>query len=365
MGRPSVHPRVRAGIVDLIRKRGLAPGDPLDSEQKLSTYFGVSRPSVRKALKDLSRVGQVMSIPGKGHFVSGRPEAKADATDLILCVLGSYRSDSFWHDPHMGSIVQALQATLSQDAHRLLIQPMGSPDRQVGSLISPHLRNMAGLALIPISDQRPEDMLSAAPANIARVVIGRPIENRDVPCVYVDHYQAVRRGMDHLIDLGHRRIGLLYPGDGLPAQLRQRAYRQAMTQAGLTPREQNTSTLRGDEQAFAQAARQLLSETPSLTALLIPSTASAMTYGVAQSLGRNIPRDLSLLGIDDCDVARQMHPALSVISQPTERMGQIGGQMLLDLLAGRTPSLRKIQLDCQLLLRDSIRSLHQRPGRTT
>lgn len=365
MGRPSVHPRVRAGIEAMIRERRLGPGDPLESEQKLSTYFGVSRPSVRKALKDLSRQGRVISIPGKGHFVSSRSDEPARKTNLILCVLGSYRTDSFWHDSHMGSIVQSLQAALTNDAHRLLIQPIGSPDRQVGSLISPHLRDMAGLVLVPISDQDPEAMLSAAPSDIARVVIGRPVDRRDVPCVFVDHYQAVRRGMDQLIDLGHRRIGFLYLDGGVPSQLRQQAYRDAMTQAGLIPEELLTSALLSDEQAFTQATRQLLTDHPDITALLIPTGASALVYGVAQSLGRNIPRDLSLLGIDDTPLARQLSPALSVIAQPTERLGQIGGQMLLELLAGRNPSPRSVTLDSQLILRDSIQAMHPRPGRTT
>lgn len=181
-----------------------------------------------------------------------------------------------------------------------------------------------------------------------------------VPAVRVDDRDGARQGARHLLDLGHRDIGILALGvagddgvlhesDSYPSRERLAGWRETLAAAGVEP----TVVLTPYEPRAAarDAARQLL-ETTQVTAVLCFSDVFA--HGVvlaAEELGRSVPGDLSVVGYDDSPLATTSRPSLTTVRQDISAKGHLAAGMLADLLAGR--AARSQMLPATLVLRDS------------
>ena len=72
-----------------------------------------------------------------------------------------------------------------------------------------------------------------------------------------------------------------------------------------------------------------------------------------RDVGLRIPEDVSIVGIDDIDTARYIHPALTTVALPKEEIGRKSAEMLIALMQGREPEQRQILLEPKLVIRES------------
>jgi DNA-binding LacI/PurR family transcriptional regulator len=181
-----------------------------------------------------------------------------------------------------------------------------------------------------------------------------------VPAVRVDDRGGARAGAIHLLDLGHRDIGILALGavgpdgviaesDSYPARVRLAGWTETLAEAGVEP----TVVLAPYEprSAAPDAARRLL-ETTSVTAVLCFSDVFARAVVVAaEALGRHIPGDVSVIGYDDSPLSTASSPALTTVRQDITAKGHLAAGMLADLLDGRPTE--SVLLPAQLVVRDT------------
>ena len=160
--------------------------------------------------------------------------------------------------------------------------------------------------------------------------------------------------VQHLRDLGHRRIGHLRSTDSAYTfRSRQAGFERAAQ--GLTVLEVGVSVNGGLETARA-AARELLAADPRPHAVVCDDdVVAAGLYHAAADLGLRIPADVSVVGIDNILAAALFAPALTTVDLPGEDLGSAGAGLLADLVAGRTPPA-PAPLPTTLLLRDSTRA---------
>jgi DNA-binding LacI/PurR family transcriptional regulator len=139
-----------------------------------------------------------------------------------------------------------------------------------------------------------------------------------------------KRATSHLIDLGHRAIGLLDTLTGLEIGVERRAgYEQAMVNAGITPVPELVFTHAdcGDSVADgfefgARGVRVLLARDPAPTAIM--TMGDEVAFGAIHelvSMGRRVPEDVSVLSFDDSRFCQYANPPLTVVSQSNERFG--------------------------------------------
>ena len=174
----------------------------------------------------------------------------------------------------------------------------------------------------------------------------------ELPCVHIDDEAGGRLATEHLLALGHTRIGFV--GDieenpyGFYSSARRRAgHEAALRDAGLTPDPWLVRTGPHNRDAARALARELLSAAPP-TAIFAASDDQALgVLEAADAAGLAVPEQLSVVGFDDIEVARYAH--LTTVAQPLEASGRRGVDLLLDALAGGTP--RSEQLDCELVVR--------------
>lgn len=162
----------------------------------------------------------------------------------------------------------------------------------------------------------------------------RPLDPPGLPCVAVDFRLAGELAAQHLLQLGHRRIGAIVGSKvyGIHAA-RYDGFVDAMRAAGLdgaaAPVVYTPDTTKG---GYA-AALELLKAHPNLTALFTTNDLPALgAMQAAADLGLDVPRDLSVVGITDIQLASESRPALTTVAVPTVEAAELAVQLLLELI---------------------------------
>ena len=186
-----------------------------------------------------------------------------------------------------------------------------------------------------------------------------------VPAVNVDDAGGARAAAQHLVDLGHRRIGIVTVGEDLtgrirPADQRSVGWREALRAAGVDPVVVHANPR--PVTAAYDAALELLDRADRPTALLCFSDVfAAQAIRAAQDLHLDVPDDVSVVGYDDADFASTIRPALTTVRQQVGEKGRAAVTALLALIDGGKPKARTL-LGTELVVRDSTAAA---PARTT
>ncbi|HKA03684.1 MAG TPA: LacI family DNA-binding transcriptional regulator [Acidimicrobiales bacterium] len=182
----------------------------------------------------------------------------------------------------------------------------------------------------------PEEIRRLEEAVIPTVVIDAGVES--LPSVVVDDIAGGRLAADHLLGLGHRRIG--YIGDaveprfGLTSSTRRlRGLSEALVAADLElPSELQCEGPHGRDVAVSLATELLTLDDPPTAIFAHSDTQALGVLEAADQLGRRVPDDVSVIGFDDIESAR--YAGLTTVRQPLFESGRLGASMLLDGLNG-------------------------------
>ncbi len=196
--------------------------------------------------------------------------------------------------------------------------------------------------------------------------------HRDFPCVLIDHrgtdesgpvvgatnfeggYDATR----YLIELGHRRIGIVTGTMTMGCAIdRLRGYQAALTEHGLPV--EPALIEQGDfhQPSAYTGARKMLGLAEPPTAIFASNDVSA--FGVMEAIrdcGRRIAADVSVIGFDDIPAAATVNPPLTTVRQPLFEMGATATRMLLDWIGKSTPVGERRNLPTALVIRESCRA---------
>jgi LacI family transcriptional regulator len=174
-----------------------------------------------------------------------------------------------------------------------------------------------------------------------------------LPTVAADNLQGARMGVDHLLSLGHRRIGMVTGREDLvSAQLRERGYREAHDAAGVRIDESLLADGAFDAEQARDAARTLLRLPVPPTAIFAANDISALsTLEVAAELGVDVPAQLSVVGFDNIPESALSQPPLTTVQQPMRQMGHDAIAMLIGLIAGQLPEDTHVTLETTLVPR--------------
>ena len=213
--------------------------------------------------------------------------------------------------------------------------------------------NVAGVLIVGDSRRNDHDLRRRLGA-IPTVVIARRAAGNIFPAVTIDHYLAAKAATEHLIELGHRRIGAVR-GDPYSdaGTYRFRGYVDAMQGHGIEP---DPSLAAGGSFAMSSsvdATHHLCGRPDPPTAIFYPSDELALGgMRVIKDLGFRIPNDVSVISINDIPFATTSDPPLTTVHMPARELGTLGMQTLIDMIAGRGPA-RDVVLGMDLVIRHS------------
>ncbi|WP_169987472.1 LacI family DNA-binding transcriptional regulator [Microbispora sp. H10836] len=187
------------------------------------------------------------------------------------------------------------------------------------------------------------------------VVVIDPVRDSTVPSVTADNLAGATQVVEHLLGLGHRRIGFIAGRSSLAAAWsREEGYRRALAEAGVPA--DPTLIGRGDfnPESAIPLARALLEGPDRPTAIFAASDGMALkVLEVAKELGLDVPGDLSVVGFDNIPESALAEPALTTVDQSMYRLGHEAARMLKSLVTGEWEGPRQILLPTRLVVRGS------------
>lgn len=216
------------------------------------------------------------------------------------------------------------------------------PGLMKAQIVQMKARYVEGVLVVPTGDPRERELVIPALASLPHVVLCFPFESEPLDSVVrVDDERGGAIGTEHLIGLGHRRIGWLGgPPRSHVAHLRREGWRGALREAGLPAGEELEA---GDDfsgESGYRATMALLERGDPPTALLGVSDYAAL--GAIEALlekGLRPGEDVAVVGYDDICCARYSPVPLTTVRQPKEEMGVAAARALLELINGGTPGL--------------------------
>ncbi|MDI7275433.1 MAG: LacI family DNA-binding transcriptional regulator [Anaerolineae bacterium] len=210
------------------------------------------------------------------------------------------------------------------------------------------------------TSQRWQELLRAEATRTPIVFVDRTFEGMEGPYVGVDNYAGAYRATSHLIESGRRRPGIIAGFQRL-STMRERleGFKGAIADAGMPLVEERVVACPLAVDAGCEATRQILSLAERPDALLTSNNLLSLGAMLAlQQMGLRCPQDVALIGFDDHPWARVCNPPLSVVRQPSRRMGQVAAETLCTLVEGREPADATVRLGCELILRQSCCTQH-------
>ena len=186
------------------------------------------------------------------------------------------------------------------------------------------------------------------------VSLGDGIRHPLVDVVLTDDEHGGFGATQHLLDRGHRRIGMIGATEGA-GPLRMAGHQRAMATAGMVPVPELTVDGGWSRLGGAEAMRRLLDLDAPPTAVFAANDLMAIgALDAALERGSSVPEDVAIVGYDDIEAAVLVSPSLTTVHNPAYEAGVAAGRLLLDRMSGRyTGKHREIRLESRLVVRRS------------
>jgi DNA-binding LacI/PurR family transcriptional regulator len=252
------------------------------------------------------------------------------------------------HNPYFAEIMDGIFDAADELDYRLLIgtgRRVAAREQRAVEVFFEH--RVDGLVLV--GPRLPTSEILAAGRATPTVSVGRPLRSAHVDSIGNDDHAGGRLAVQHLVELGHRRIVHVDGGRGAGAQARRSGYLQAMRQLGF-----ESHVVPGDftDIAGVRAADRLLTAGDLPTAVFAAN--DVMAAGVMdrfEDAGLRIPEDVSIIGYDNTFLAALHHMSLTTIDQPRPEIGRLALTTLVERVDGKRTEAVHRQLEPALVVR--------------
>jgi LacI family transcriptional regulator len=286
-----------------------------------------------------------------GYHPHGAARALAGGTSQTIGLVLRQSAEQVAADALLAETLWGVASEARTGGYRVLVEPL-SPD---GGRYSELLLSQRVDGLIVSGPRVDDEELVALVADGFPIILQGSLPDVAAPSVDIDNRAAARTAVEHLIGLGHRRIGCITnaPLAYTAAADRVAGYREALAGAGI--RLDPDLVIEGafDAASGYVAMTSLLAARNPITAVFVAS--DIVAFGALRALregGLRVPTDVSVVGFDDIPLARHFDPPLTTIRLPANALGAAAGRALVDRLAGRPTSERTL-LPTELIVRES------------
>lgn len=331
-------------------------GRPNPTLQDIATAAGVSTATVSRVINRPAEVRPALKarveeqIAALGYIRHGAARALASAKSFTVgAVIPTLEAAIF------ASGMNALGAKLADGGYTLLLAvheyDLARETGQVRELMG---RGVDGMVLVG-AEHAPDTFDLLRRQHCPTVLTWTSGENGPGPCVGFDNARATARATRHLIELGHRRIGVIagIRNGNDRARERVEGVQAALTAAGLSlaPADMvERRYLLGDgRDGFRALMDRPAADRP--TALFCGNDVIAFGAVIeAREMGIDVPGDVSLVGFDDLPLAEHLHPGLTTVHVPSRRMGRAAAELVLAQASGAAGA-EAVELPADLVIR--------------
>ena len=341
-----------------IDKGNLQPGDKIPSENELCGRFNLSRQTVRHAIARMSEDGLLESRRGSGTYVADQRAGEGEKN--VIAVATTYVDDYIFP-----SMIKGIERTLSSKGY---FMQLSFTDNTVGKerqiLLDLLARNdVAGLIMEPVKSALPNPNMDLyqklSERNVKVLFINSFYPELDLPHVSLNDSECAQRAVRALIEHGHRNIGCVLKLDDGQGRERYRGYLKAMIQSGVNFSYDHVNWI--DTIDLKNGKRALIKALDRLTGCTAVFCYNDMVAGMIIELltdcGVRVPEDMSVIGMDDSDMARMgvRGVTISSIPHPKERLGEKAAQNMIRMIhEGKLYYNATHEFDEDVILRASV-----------
>lgn len=323
-----------------IRQGNLAAGDRLESENEIGARFGISRQTVRHALSILEKDGLIESRQGSGNYVTelvqeSEPETDISAGSRTAVIVSTYVNAYIFPN-----IIQGMERVLEKAGWKIRIMFTHNQFETERKILDRLIQDddVDGLIIEPTRSGLPNPNLdyyrSLKEKGIPIVFFHSYYSDMDIPHVSMNDTMAGYIAAKCLLDYGHRKISAIFKLDDGQGHRRYGGYVNALVEAGIKIRDRRVIWIDTEEESDMDIIREkILKRLRNSTACVCYNdTVANHLMQLCADEGIRIPEDISIVSVDNSELAKLGMVPLTSVIHPMEVLGEKAAQNLMELI---------------------------------
>lgn len=346
--------RIYAALKQRIEAGEWSYGAMFPAENELCEIYGVSRGTVRQVLARLEKDGLVRRERGRGTFISWEASNHLDSlqNQKIISFIVPYVRDSY-----VPSILIGLESAARLNNYSVVFNHVENSLANQDEILEKAVQQrVAGIVLYPVNSRDTCPLITElSKKKFPFVLVDRYIRGQNIDYVMSDNFGGGLIATQHLLSLGHRRIGFLNWVDFSTSMEHRRAgYRQALLEAGVPADPELEWEVVGYPEIDQASLEACLRASNLPTAIFAANDQLAIAVQrIARKLKLTIPGDFALIGFDNLDISAHLDIPLTTIAQPAVEIGRVAGELVLSKISKESWGIQRFVLPVQLIIRQS------------
>jgi len=341
------------------RTRQGASGDKPVSVRDIARLANVSVATVSMVLNDNPRISRATQLHVQRIIdkVGYRPNRLAQSlsskyTQFVAIIIPALRHA--FADAYFGEVISGVCDRAGKLGYKVILE-QAKPDyiRSKQHIEIFERRYVDGVVCMGVND-RHHFLAEFRDRQYPLVVVDNYFPQWDLDYVVCDYRAGAEQAMNYLLQLGHREIGLIYAAPDIrTARDKIEVYEQKLRAAGVEPVPTWKADGKFTEAGGAEAAEQILTRHPNVTALFAAN--DKMAIGALHYLNRKriaVPQQVSVMGFDDMQHAAFANPSLTTVHLPLYEVGALACERLIERIRGKTEKVAEV-LPTHLVVRES------------
>ena len=324
--------------------------------RRIADLAGVSLATVSRVVNDRDDVAEetralVRKVIREQGYATNRAVTATNGRTGLVGVLVP-----LVHPAYFSSILSGAAEALHEHDMRIVLSPTGHEYAREVTSLERLAHGVTEGALLVLPEESSDELEALLQEGFQFVVIDprRRLAAR-IPAVSATHALGADQAVQHLLELGHRRIGAITgPAGWVATEDRRRGYRSALAGAGVLPDAELEVESDFEVAGGYESARTLLDlDEPPTAIFAFNDNLAVGAIHAAQERGLRVPEQLSVVGFDDVEVATAVRPALTTIRAPLAELGRMGVTLLVRLIQKQRFETLHVELSTSLVVRDS------------
>jgi len=314
----------------------------------INGYTNVKKETREKVLKAINELGYYPNAAARA--------LNRNKTNVIGIIVPYY--EHFLASPYFVELLLEIEKSVALKGYDLIFNTSKTKFSNNDYSILYKQRKVDGLIILAPSIHE-KSLEKLVYESIPFVIVGGMEENKYINCVDIDNIKGTREAVQYLLNLGHKRIGLVtgisYVMDG-----RQRLQGYIDTLNSYNIGVDNDLIFKGDftEKSGYDALYYFFSLASPPTAVFCSNDHMAVgVYKAAHEKNIKIPGGLSVIGFDDIKLASFLTPPLTTIRQPIDVLGKTTAKLMIDCIEKKLKDVRKIIITPELIIRASCKHI--------
>ncbi|WP_274362889.1 GntR family transcriptional regulator [Paenibacillus thermotolerans] len=358
-----LYKQIRAYILKQIHDNVWKPDQQIPSEHELAEQFQVSRVTVRGALKELAEENIIYRMRGKGSFIHSEA---AMATQIKQNSLEGSRFVALLiprlDNRFTANVVSGIEEVLSAQGYRLLVaRTHDSKEIEKKQLHEMVRLGVNGIIVYPVSDETyNEDILKLSLNRFPLVVIDRYLRGIETNCVCSDNIQGAKTATSYLLEHGHSKIAFI-SSNKITTSIEDRlfGYQQALSEGNIPLNSGYQLYLQANQgklsSGYLEDLQAFFKDHPEVTACFVTHYSIAFhVIHVLKSMGKAVPRDLSVICFDDYEGSEHAEVPLTCVEQQEYRLGQQSAELLIANIESAGQERGMVKLPTNFIIRSSV-----------